>query len=77
MSLEPRQGIYASHPSTRFKVGDLVSLQLNPTCPVTVHRVEAVWKNVPRTQTGTMFKLSGRKDWIDCSWCWVDGLEVL
>lgn len=75
--------VYASHPSTRFMLGDLVSTDWQHNGRITVHRITAIQRCVEHSQTGTMFLVEppvsprGSRHWIDCAWFWVDGLEVL
>jgi hypothetical protein len=83
--------IYASHPSARFMLYELVSCDWNCTGRVTVHRITAIQRCVRGSQTGTMFLVEPplhnldrgnphrdpRGDWIDCAWFFKDGLEVL
>ena len=75
--------IYASHPATRFRLGDLVSTNWQGAGHITVHRIVAIQREVQHSQTGTMLLVEppvgrGKNDqWIDCAWFWKDGLEVL
>jgi len=83
--------LYASHPSARFMLGDVVSCEWNGDGRITVHRIVAIRHRVKFSQTGTMFLVEPpvhkpdrgnphrdpRGDWIDCAWFWIDGLEVL
>ena len=85
--------LYAGHPSTRFMLGDLVSVDWNCNGRITVHRIVAIQRCVPNSQTGTMFLVeppvhkpdrnrrsnpyAGSPDWIDSAWFFKDGLEVL
>jgi hypothetical protein len=81
MTLPTTAGIYASHPSTRFRIGDVVSINWNCAGRVTCHRIVAKQMNAPGCQTGTLFEVvppvaKGAK-WIDAAWTFKDGLEVL
>lgn len=82
--------VYASHPSTRFRLGELVSCDWNCNGRITVHRIVAIQRGVWGSQSGTMFLVeppvhkpdlsnpyAGDGDWIDSAWFWIDGLEVL
>lgn len=83
--------LYASHPSARFMVGDLVSCDWNCAGRVTVHRIVDIRRGVKFSQTGTMFLVAPplhtpdrgnphrdpRGDWIDCAWFFKEGIEVL
>ena len=83
--------IYASHPATRFMLGDLVSTDWQRSGHLTVHRIVAIQREVRNCQTGTMFLVEPpvhkpdrskhhrdtRGDWIDAAWFFKDGLEVL
>jgi hypothetical protein len=74
MTLQVRQSIHANHPSTRLRVGDVVSYK-EVRCTI-----EAIWRNAPHTQTGTLVALKPRVDdkWCDAAWikvCVDDGLD--
>lgn len=82
--------VYASHPATRFMLGELVSCDWNLTGRITVHRIVAIQRCVQNSQTGTMFLVeppvhkpkrrnpyAGDGDWIDCAWFFKEGIEVL
>lgn len=79
--------LYASHPSTRFMLHDLVSCDWNCTGRVTVHEIVAIQRCVHGCQTGTLFKVSPpvhppergsayAQGWIDAAWFFKDGLEI-
>jgi hypothetical protein len=85
--------LYASHPSARFMVGDLVSCDWNCAGRITVHQIVAIQRCVKGSQTGTMFLVeppvhkpdrnrrsnpyAGSGDWIDCAWFFKEGIKVL
>jgi hypothetical protein len=85
--------VYASHPSMRFMLGDLVSTDWQRNGRTTVHRIVAIQRCVPNSQTGTLFLVeppvhkpdrnrrsnpyAGAGDWIDCAWFFKEGIEVL
>ena len=83
--------VYASHPATRFMLGDLVSTDWQCAGRVTVHRIVAIQREAEHSQTGTMFLVEPpvhnpdygnphrdpRGDWIDSAWFFKDGLETL
>lgn len=79
--MSKRTTVYQGHPSIRFEPGELVSCDWNRDGRVTVHRI--MWKRtgVKGSQTGTVFCVKpslGRKgEWIDATWFFKDGLEVL
>ena len=73
--------VYSGHPSTRFMLHDLVSIEWNNKGRITVHEIVGIHRCVPNSQTGTMFLVEPPVDkktkWIDSAWCHKDGLEVL
>lgn len=88
MTIGTAATVYASHPSTRFRIGELVSIDWNLTGRVTVHRIVAKQMNAPGCQTGVLFEVEPpvhRPDrsnkyadkWVDAAWFFKDGLETL
>lgn len=81
--------VYASHPATRFMLGDLVSTDWQRAGRITVHRIVAIQREVRNCQTGTLFLVeppvhppdrsnpyAGDGGWVDAAWFFKDGLET-